>query len=135
MGNAYFRMMCAATGVAAAILGGATAASAQQQDPSTTIIGQRAVEDGYSVRVPYGDLNLTAARDERALYYRVKTAAKSVCAPNDDLFVHRPFSRCVGSAMTGAQPQIDLAVRRARAIAATGTSSIPLVAIAVVAVR
>lgn len=130
----HFRMMCASIGATAAIIGGAApAALAQQQD--TTIVGERAVEERRSVQVSYRDLNLSAATGERRLHYRVRAAARAVCQPNDDLLVYRPFSTCVSFAWNGALPQIDLAVRRAREIASRGTSSIPLVAIAVVGVR
>ena len=65
----------------------------------------------------------------------VKGAARFVCQPNDDQLVYRPFTACVTYARDGAQPQVDLAVRRAREIASNGNSAIPLVAIAVVGMR
>lgn len=127
--------MCAAASAAVVVVGvAAPTALAQQQD--TTIVGERSsFDEERSVRLAYDDLNLAAIRGERTLQRRVKWAAQSVCAPNDDRMLYRPFSRCVSGAWNGALPQIDLAVRRAREIARNGTSSIPLVAIAVVGTR
>lgn len=133
----HFWMTCAAAGATFTVLAGAsTAALAQQQGQTTTIVGERAfIEDERSARVAYDDLNLAALRGEQTLHRRVKGAARSVCAPNDDHSVNRPFTQCVATAWNGALPQIDLAVRRAREIAANGKSSIPVVAIGVVAAR
>lgn len=135
MKHDHFWMMCASAGATATILGGAATAALAQQSPMTTIVGERAIEEGRSVKVAYSDLNLTAAHDEQILLRRVKGAARFVCQPNDDELVNRPFSTCVAYAREGARPQVDLAVRRAREIAYNRTSSIPLVAIAVVGVR
>ena len=132
----HFRMMCASAGAATALLAGAsTAALAGQQSPTTTIVGERAIEQGRSVKVSYRDLNLAVGDGEQILLRRVKSAARVVCQPNDDELVNKPFTNCVTYARNGAQPQVDRAVRRAREIASNGTSSIPLVAIAVVGVR
>ena len=136
MKHEHFWTMFAAASATAVVLGGAaTAALAQQPQPSTTVIGERPAEDDLSVSVSYHDLNLAAARDERILHRRVRGAARQVCQPDDDKGVYRLFSRCVSIAREGAAPQVDLAVRRAREIASRGSSSIPLVAIAVVGVR
>ena len=131
-----FLMMCTAAGASLTLVAGASAARITQPGQTTTIIGERVVaEAARSVRVPYGDLDLVAASGERTLFRRVKGAARSVCAPNDDQLVYRPFSTCVTEASDGARPQIVLAVRRAREIAHRGTRSIPLVANAVAGVR
>ena len=130
-----FLMMCTSAGASVTLMAGSSAAGTQPGQ-TTTIVGERVVaEAGRSVRVPYSDLDLVAASGERTLYRRVKGAARSVCQPNDDQLVYRPFSTCVTVASDGARPQITLAVRRAREIAHRGTSSIPLVAIAVAGVR
>ena len=131
----HFRMMCASAGVTTTLLIGASTAALAQQSPTTTIVGERAIEEGRSVKVSYRDLNLAVGDGEQILFRRVKTAARVVCQPNDDELVNRPFTACVTYARNGAQPQVDLAVRRAREIASNGTSSIPLVAIAVVGIR
>jgi UrcA family protein len=135
MKHDHFWTMCASAGATATILAGAATAALAQQSPMTTIVGERAIEEGRSVNVSYRDLNLAAADDERILLRRVKGAARFVCQPDDDAFAYRPFTECVTFARDGARPQVDLAVRRAREIASLGTSSIPLVAIAVVGVR
>lgn len=130
----HLRTMCVLTGATAAILGGAApAALAQQRD--TTIIGERAIEEVRSVSVSYRDLDLATARGERMLHYRVKGAMHQVCEPDADRNTYRPYFKCLKFAHNGVLPQIDLAVRRAREIASTGTTSIPLVAIGVVGVR
>jgi len=137
MKREHFWMTCAAAGATAAIIGGtATAALAQQQGQSTTIVGERAVdEDTRSVQVSYRDLNLALARDERILKSRVGAAARVACGSDDSHVGDRTFVHCLIAARTGAKPQVALAVRRAREIAATDTSSIPLVAIAVLGAR
>lgn len=126
-------MTFAAASVTAVVISGmATAALAQQQrTPIATIVGERP-SDGKSVRVSYRDLNLAAARDERILKRRVGSAARFVCEPNPSGPIgDHIYADCVSSAWNGARPQVALAVRRARQIAQFGTSSIPLVAIAI----
>ena len=137
MKHEHFWTMCAAVSATAVVLGGgATAALAQQQGQSTTVVGERAVEDqGRSAQVSYRDLNLAVARDEQILHRRVKGAVRSVCEPDASYLIKKTFAECASFAWNGAEPQIGLAVRRAREIAATGTSSIPLVAIAVVGMK
>jgi UrcA family protein len=126
-------VMAAAASTAVVIIGGAaTAALAQHQ--TTTVVGERPSEYTRSVRVPYADLNLAAARDQRILNRRVGGAARDVCSPNDAASLSdHGFADCVSGAWNGAKPQIALAIRRASEIAETGTSSIPMVAIAIVA--
>lgn len=127
MNHEHFWMYAAVGATAVMIDGAAPAAGAQQYSPVTTVIGER--DDRPSERVSYRDLNLAAARDERILNRRVGRAARGVCEPHRSDY---GFSDCVSVAWSGARPQIDQAVRRAQEIAATGTSGIPLVAIAVV---
>lgn len=129
-----FWTMCAAASATAVVVGAAApTALAQQQD--TTIVGRAVDEEARSVRVVYGDLNLAAARGERILISRVRGAARSACQPVDGRWGVGPYSRCVSIAWNDALPQVDLAVQRAREIASRGSSSIPLVAIAVVGTR
>ena len=135
MKREHFLMMCAAASAAAVTMGGATAALAQQQVRSTTVVGERLPDEGRSVGVSYRDLNLAAARDEQILQRRVKAAVRSVCEPDVSYLITKTFADCASFAWNGANPQIALAVRRAREIAATGASSVPLVAITVVGLR
>jgi len=132
MKHENFWLAFAAASVSVMVIGGA-ATAALAQPPETTVIGERD-PDVRTVRVSYRDLNLAAARDERILVRRVGHAARDVCTREkiysyDDI----GFAPCVRGARNGARPQIALAVRRAQEIALTGTSSIPVVAIAIVA--
>ena len=77
------------------MIGGASAALAQQSNSIATVVGKRAIEDARSTLVSYRDLNLAAVEGEQTLHRRVKGAARSVCGPNDDQLIERPFSDCV----------------------------------------
>jgi UrcA family protein len=130
----HFRVMCAAAGTALVLTLAATGATAgqKQSTPVATIIGHRESDGALSVRVSYRDLNLASLSGEQMLNRRVRVAARFVCEPNH---VYVPgdigYAECLDTAWTGARPQIAAAVRRAREIALTGTSNIPLVAIAI----
>lgn len=132
MKHEHFWMMCAAASVTAVVIGGAaTAALAQKRSP-ITVIGARPADEGRSVRVSYRDLNLAAAHDEGILKHRVGNAARTVCEPDPlGAFGDNIYADCVSYAWDGARPQIAMAVRRAKEIAQFGSSSIPLVAIAI----
>jgi UrcA family protein len=122
--------MCAAASTALVIIvGAAGAAVAQPPARTATVIGQRP-DDGLSVRVSYRDLNLASLQGEKTLNRRVGGAAEFVCEPHFDSMDR---TACVSYAWRGARPQIAQAIQRARELASTGTTSIPLVAIAIVA--
>lgn len=127
MKHEHFWVMCAAASTALVLIVGAAGAATAQSTPSATVIGQRP-DDGLSVRVSYRDLNLASARDERILNRRVGSATHVVCEPH---FSNLERADCVSYAWRGARPQIAMAVKRARELALTGTTSIPLVAIAI----
>jgi UrcA family protein len=127
MKHEHFWVMCAAASTALVLIVGAAGAANAQQSQSTTVIGQRP-DDGLSMRVSYRDLNLASARDERILNRRVGSATHIVCEPHFELLDR---ADCVSYAWKGARPQIAMAIQRAREIALTGNSSIPLVAIAI----
>ena len=131
----HFWMMCAAAGATVVVIGGAATAALAQQAPISTIVVDRAEERGNHMMVSYRDLNLTMASHERILNRRVGGAAKTVCRTDDFKVGERAQGKCVSFAWSGARPQIALAVQRARDIASTGSSSIPLVAISVVGLR
>jgi UrcA family protein len=133
MKHANWWIAFAAASASAVIIGGAATAALAQQQETTTVVGERPSEDVRTTRVSYADLKLVAARDQRILHRRVGIAARSVCYPNAASLSDHGFADCVSGAWKGARPQIALAVQRAREMAATGTSSIPLVAIAVAA--
>lgn len=127
MKHEHFWVMCAAASTAFVLIVGAAGAATAQQSPSATVIGQRP-EDGLSMRVSYRDLNLANAKDERILNRRVGSATHIVCEPH---FTNIDRAQCVSYAWRGARPQIAMAVQRARELALNGTTSIPLVAIAI----
>ena len=111
MKNQYFRMMCAA--VIGKLHGhrgrrdrGARPTAGPDHDDRRRARHRSRTE--RSVRVPTDDLNLAALRGEQTLHRRVKGAARSVCAPNDDHSVNRPFTHMRAAAWNGALPQIDL---------------------------
>ena len=127
-------MMFAAASASMVIIGGAASAALAEPATPITVLGERQSDDVRTVRVSYADLNLAAPRDERVLLSRVGSAARNVCHSGTmGSFTDLGFAPCVSGAAYGARPQIALAVRRAQEIATTGTSSIPLIAIAIVA--
>lgn len=132
MKHEHFWVMCAATSAALALIVGAAGAALAAPPESATVIGQR-FEEGLSKAVSYRDLNLASLAGERTLNRRVGGAARAVCEPGHSSTNDRDFSDCIAYAWGGAKPQIALAVQRAREMAMTGTSSIPMVAIAVTA--
>jgi UrcA family protein len=124
----------AAASASLAIIGGAATAALAQPPSTTTVVGARDPDAVNSTRVSYRDLNLAAASDKRILQRRVGGAARKVCTREDVAAINDlGFVPCVSDAWKGARPQIAMAVRRAQQIAVTGTSSIPMVAIAIVA--
>ncbi len=132
MKHQSFWMWCAATGASLAVVGGAASAALAQNRP-VTVTGTRSDEDRLSVHVRHSDLNLVSAAGERTLNRRVGSATRKVCMPLDlgGAPGKRIVSSCKEFAWNGARPQIASAVLRAREIAATGTSAIPAVAIAI----
>jgi UrcA family protein len=127
-------VMFAAASTAVVIIGGAATAALAQHQTTTTVVGERPSEYTRTVRVSYADLNLAAVPDQRILNRRVGGAARDVCGPNDAASLSdHGFADCVSGAWSGARPQIAMAIQRASEIAQTGTSSIPMVAIAIVA--
>lgn len=132
MKHEHFWVMCAATSTALALIVGAAGAAISAPPQQATVVGQR-FDEGISTTVSYRDLNLASMEGERTLNRRVGGAARFVCEPGAAAINDRDFSDCISYAWKGAKPQIALAVQRARELAMTGTSSIPLVAIAVTA--
>jgi UrcA family protein len=107
-------------------------ASANPRD--VTITARAADAEQLQKRVSYRDLNLAVSEGQRTLHHRVRRATAFVCAP---LFsggsYDRDYHDCRDYAWNGAKPQMTQAIRRAEEIALAGRSSIPPVAIAVVA--
>jgi len=123
----------AAAGASVVVLAGAATAALAQQQTTTTVIGPRQSEDVRTARVSYRDLNLANPRDERVLNRRVGGAVREVCTRDISNAHDLGYPKCASGAWSDARPQIALAVRRAHEIAADGTSTIPMVAIAIFA--
>jgi UrcA family protein len=117
--------MSLASGITLALLiGVATAAAARD----VTIIRERANPDVMTERVNFADLNLASRSDLRTLKVRVNGAVHRVCLPSN---AYSTYDGCRYEAWSDARPQIARAVKRAKQIAATGTSTILPVAIVI----
>jgi UrcA family protein len=79
--------------------------------------------------VSYADLNLASMKGQTTLNRRVDYAVDSVCAESTISVDYYDMHNCKNFAWSGAQPQIDRAIQRAREIASTGSSSIAAAAI------
>lgn len=125
------KMLFVSAGLALAIAGGSAAQA--RPDTRVDVIGQRVDEDQLSRRVAYRDLDLAATRDQQRLGRRVRAAVGQVCAPLDGTNWRSRQQECRSVAWHGAEPQMALAIERARQLAAAGRTAIPEVAITVVA--
>ena len=81
--------------------------------------------------VSFRDLNLASAEGERTLTGRVRGATKGVCFDGGYTLSDHGYDQCVHQAWNSASPQMTAAVQRARDIAMTGHSIIPLSATAI----
>lgn len=88
-------------------------------------------EDALTRTVRHADLNLASHTDQAKLNGRVSRAVSFVCSPFDERGVNHLKAECKDFAWSGARPQMARAIERARQLAATGSSSIAPVAIAV----
>ena len=100
-------------------------AAAKQQKATVTAPGP----DAPTRRVSYADLNLASLQGEKTLNRRVGYAVSSVCEESAGRLEYLEGSKCRNFAWSGARPQIERAVQRARDIALTGHSSIAAAAI------
>lgn len=119
--------MCGATLIAAASFAVTAPVHAHSARP-VTVVGHRS--DVVTRYVTYADLNLASAPDVSILKDRVGFAVNDVC----DEAVGRnswDFRGCTYDSWADARPQIARAVKRAREIASTGSSSIAAVAITI----
>lgn len=107
---------------------GATPASAQA---SLQVVAKRVQDDQITQRVSHGDLDLGSASGQKRLTFRVRSAVGKVCAPLDGTNLRMRQQHCRAVAWQGAKPQIERAMTGAQQLAATGTTSLPEVAIAV----
>ena len=114
-----------------ASLGGAAPSLAAQENP--VVVRAEPQEGVRSERVPYADLNLAEQSDQKRLNLRVTGAVQRVCLFENSRkgLQDRGYYRCSDDAWDGANPQIAQAVARAKEIALTGHSSIPVAAITI----
>ncbi|WP_294172290.1 UrcA family protein [uncultured Sphingomonas sp.] len=108
----------------------AATAPASAQAP-LQVIGERTQDDQITERVSHRDLNLANASGQKRLTSRVRSAVGMVCAPLDFTGLRTQRQACRSVAWQGAKPQMARAIARAEQLAASGTTSLPEVAIAV----
>lgn len=126
--NRFVRISAAVlSGVTASLLVGATTTQAAQDRP-VVVYGEP--NQVNSERVPYGDLNLSAATDRKTLYSRVGSAVRNVCN-FDAAGISSDYRACAGLAWKDARPQIDAALSRAEQLAMNGESAIAAGAITI----
>lgn len=113
------RVMLRLSTFAIASLVFATQATAQDERP-VVVYGEYA--STHTERVPYGDLNLRASADRKALYGRVGRAVRNVCN-FDSIAMSTDYRFCSVGAWSGARPQIDEALAKARQLAFSGQSA------------
>jgi UrcA family protein len=77
----------------------ASAGTAQAWDPGQAL----------TKKVTYGDLNLDSEQGAKALYNRLRSAAKEVCAPFESIELARRivWQTCVDHAVTSAVEQVN----------------------------
>lgn len=116
-----------ASGATLALLAGIGGAALAKE---VTVLGARS-DDVPTESVLHRDLNLASAQGAKALMFRVSGAVRRVCAPQE----RYDYTQCRQFAWNGARPQMDRAIARAQQLAATGTTSIPAVAIVIATPR
>ena len=113
-----------------ALVIGATSAPAGAATPRTlTVVGHpRDIATRY---VTFADLDLASGGGRQVLHRRVEAAVHDVCT---EVVGHYDFdgrADCGSDAWLNATPQMARAVRRAREIAATGSSSLTAAAVVI----
>ena len=119
------------SGVTASLLLGVPAIAASQDNP--VVVKAEPLEGLRTERVPYGDLNLAERKDVYRLRQRVGVAVQRVCLFEDgrSALLDTGYARCSDEAWNDANPQIAVAVTRAKEIALKGFSAIPANPIAI----
>jgi UrcA family protein len=117
------------SGVTASLLIAAATAQAAQDRPVVVY----AQPDVNIERVPYGDLNLAASADRKALYGRVGRAVRNVCN-FDSAGFSSDYRTCASLSWADARPQIHKALAQTEGLALSGGSSIAAGAITIRAV-
>lgn len=121
--------MCGAALIAATAI--ATTATPVHARPLNNVTVVARPGDYALRRVSYADLNLASRPDVRVLNHRVDYAVNDVCTEVTAQTYQFTMQECANDSWNRARPQINLAVRRAREIAATGSSTIAAVGITV----
>jgi UrcA family protein len=116
--------------VTCALTAAAGAVPADAQAP-LQVVAQRVDDDRLTERVSHRDLNLAAASGQKSLHLRVRSAVRRVCSPLDGTNLRAQQQQCRSFAWAGAKPQMARAVEQAQQLAATGSTSLAEVAIAV----
>lgn len=120
--------LCSAAAITVALF--ATTAASAVAKPTNEIVVKRQLDPNVrTARVSYRDLDLTLAGDQKRLNGRVGRAVEFVCDPIEVVGFSQDYRMCKSGAWASARPQISLAIQRSHEIAATGTSTIPPVAI------
>ena len=112
------------SGVTASLLVSAATAQAAQERPVVVYAGP---QEGFKTRhVSYRDLDLSVAKDQKALNRRVVSAVRSVCSDASDYRpgIDRIYQVCAADSWANARPQISRAIARAEQLAARGESSV-----------
>lgn len=122
-------LLAAAAAVLAA--GSAVVIAAGPAQAKDITVYAEPIDDALTRRVSYADLDLASEQGQAKLNGRVSQAVSFVCSPFDARGADRSRASCKKVAWLGARPQITRATERARQLAATGTSSIAPVAIAI----
>jgi UrcA family protein len=106
--------------------GSAMAPSGATAKPKKAVVVVAPVlEDISRQKVAFGDLQLATPNGKRLLTRRVGGAVKKTCyTANRSYPTESALMQCARISWKDARPQIDLAVLRAKEIAATGTSNI-----------
>ena len=82
-----------------------------------------ALEDSYSVSIPYGDLNLNSAKGLSILQRRIDGGSEGVCSRRDRHNMNQwgNIDRCRQHFLAEAQQQVDLLTRK-RSVTVVGAS-------------
>ena len=121
--------MCGAALIAATAI--ATTATPVHARPLRSVTVVARPSEAFTRHVSYADLNLASASDVGVLRGRVGYAVNDVCTDTLTESLQLTMQMCTTDSWDRARPQISRAVRRARDIAATGSSTIAAVGITV----
>lgn len=129
LANSHFARTPVAVAMALAPALGAPSAALAQERP---VVIYAEPENARTERVTFATLDLTKARDQKRLHFRVAGAVERVCVRDVRDGLQDPgYFTCERNAWSGAEPQIANAIARAAEIAMNGSSSLAATAITV----